>query len=242
MRAGVTWTGLLLAVLCWGCGDHSAPAELHIRVVDQGNREVTFFDRVGTFRYGGVGGVPIAPQIAADASGGDCYRARPLGDGERLVLWFPGCRPVEIAENPTDGTVRATLERGYPFDVVWRAGVPRPAPSLIVQATWRGDGTHPEATQRTLFQAAGVEPGRLGWRRAQFLDGVHLAPGVNRVRVYVPWPGRYRITWAHGTVDLGEEGQSRTMIKTVSEFPGDLASVTVAGDGTAPVVEIPTKR
>lgn len=238
----MTWAGLLLAVLCGGCSDPAAPAKLHIRVLDQGDREVGFFKRVGAFRYGGVGGVPIAPQVSPVAREGDCYPARPLSAGERLVVWFPGCRPVEIAENPSGGTVPVMLECGYPFDIVWRTDVPRPAPAMIVQATWRGDGTHPEAIQRTLFQAAGVEPGSLDWRLAEFLDGVLMAPGVARIRVYVPWPGTYRVTWEHGTVDLGEGEQARTWSKSMVRFRADVASVSIPGDGTAPVVEIPAKR
>lgn len=154
-------------------------------------------------------------------------------------LWLPGCRPLRVDERPTEAL---QFEIGYPIDVTWREDAPLPKGQRVqIRVAWRGPGDAPEALVRAMFHAAAPPPGKRSWAWTSFVKGSLIeAPGQPE-RIYVPWPGPYRIRWGIGHIRIQEAAGSFSAHGGGSRSPADATSIEVPGTGPAPTVMIPPR-
>ncbi len=181
-----------------------------------------------------------APRIVYRDLGGFPYRddvhLPALGQGHYEV-WLPGYRPLRVDRKPSG---RLQLELGFPVDVEWRAGVPFAEGARIhVQATWRGPGDHPEALLRASVAAAAPLPGSHTPSWIEFVKGILIDPATRTGRLYVPWPGPYRVTWGEGRYAIREGPGSFSGSGGGSRSPGDGTTVVVPAEGAVARVLLP---
>lgn len=169
----------------------------------------------------------------------DAIEIEALEDGY-YELWIGGHRPVRI-DGPPEGPVRLT--RGFPIDVTWsdKASIPE-GQHVQVQARWRGPGEHPEALLRASLLGSGPEPGSRSWSWIGFVKGVLLDAETPSARIYVPWPGPYRLEWSVGHFRIEEGPYSFSASGGGSRSPNDGVAVEIPADGTPPSVRLPGPR
>ena len=148
---------------------------------------------------------PGAPPRMLDADTGyprQTELALPALSTGAYELWLPGHRPLRVDTRPTK-PLQVML--GYPVDVAWRESAEVPEGNRIkVEATWRGPGDHPEALVRAQFPSAAPSPKEQSWAWIEFVKGVLIEPSAPTARLYVPWPGAYRLRFYVGPYRIRE--------------------------------------
>ena len=71
------------------------------------------------------------------------------------------------------------------------------------------------------------------------MEGVLIDPSVRTARFYLPWPGRYRITWGFAQFQIEERPGTFQGSGSSSFSPGDGMAFDIPAEGPAPRVTIP---
>ena len=108
-------------------------------------------------------------------------------DARELEVYAPGYMPERM--NVPDGSRRVELQRGIPVTLRVPEGVVAPEPPLQLLVGLR---TRVHAEQFPLFRQDGYPSGRVATRERTELVSV-AGPGL--IRVHVPEPGEYALTW-----------------------------------------------